>query len=82
MEFHCIARSGGAQRRRLDRAAFGGECCCGGRITVVQVVGIREINRIFEVTDRLGIHREAVHAPLPGPPSGFSARFVMSSRCE
>jgi len=31
---------------------------------MVQVVGMREINRIFEVTDRLGIHREAVVIPL------------------
>lgn len=31
---------------------------------MVQVVGIGEINRIFEVTDRLGIHREALVIPL------------------
>ena len=31
---------------------------------MVKVVGIREINRIFEVTDRMGIHREALVIPL------------------
>ena len=31
---------------------------------MIEVVGIREINRIFEVTDRLGIHREALVIPL------------------
>ena len=31
---------------------------------MVGVVGIREITRIFEVTDRLGIHREALVIPL------------------
>jgi hypothetical protein len=31
---------------------------------MVQVVGIHEINRIFEVTDRMGIHREALVIPL------------------
>jgi hypothetical protein len=31
---------------------------------MIEVVGIREINRIFEVTDSLGIHREALVIPL------------------
>jgi hypothetical protein len=31
---------------------------------MLQVVGSREINRILEVTDRMGIHREAVVIPL------------------
>ena len=31
---------------------------------MVEAVGIREINRILEVTDRMGIHREAVVIPL------------------
>lgn len=31
---------------------------------MVEVVGAREINRILEITDRLGIHREAVVIPL------------------
>jgi len=31
---------------------------------VVDVVTLREIERIFEVTDRLGIHREQIVIPL------------------
>ena len=31
---------------------------------MLESVGIAEINRIFEVTDALGIHREAVVIPL------------------
>ena len=31
---------------------------------MTEAVTIREINRIFEITDRLGIHREAVVIPL------------------
>jgi len=31
---------------------------------VVEVVTMREIQRIFEVTDRLGLHREQVVIPL------------------
>jgi predicted transcriptional regulator of viral defense system len=31
---------------------------------VIDAVTMHEINRIFEVTDRLGIHREAVVIPL------------------
>jgi hypothetical protein len=31
---------------------------------MLQVVGSREINRILEITDRMGIHREAVVIPL------------------
>ena len=31
---------------------------------MLEVVSIREIKRIFEVTDRLGIHREALVIPL------------------
>ena len=31
---------------------------------MLEAVGITEINRIFEVTDALGIHREAVVIPL------------------
>ena len=33
---------------------------------MVDAVGVREINRILEVTDRMGIHRESVVIPL-GP---------------
>jgi hypothetical protein len=31
---------------------------------MLEAVTIREINRIFEVTDRLGIHRESLVIPL------------------
>jgi hypothetical protein len=31
---------------------------------MLHVVGSREINRILEITDRMGIHREAVVIPL------------------
>ena len=31
---------------------------------MVEVVTLREIERIFEVTDRMGIHREALVIPL------------------
>jgi len=31
---------------------------------VLEAVTLREIHRIFEVTDRLGIHREALVIPL------------------
>jgi hypothetical protein len=31
---------------------------------VLEAVTLREINRIFEITDRLGIHRESVVIPL------------------
>ena len=31
---------------------------------MLEAVGAREINRILEVTDRMGIHREAVVIPL------------------
>jgi hypothetical protein len=31
---------------------------------VLEAVTLREINRIFEVTDRLGIHREQLVIPL------------------
>jgi hypothetical protein len=33
---------------------------------MLEAVTLREINRIFEITDRLGIHRESVVIPL-GP---------------
>lgn len=31
---------------------------------MLEAVGMAEINRVFEVTDALGIHREAVVIPL------------------
>jgi hypothetical protein len=31
---------------------------------MIEVVGIREIDRILEVTDAMGIHRESVVIPL------------------
>lgn len=35
-----------------------------GEASVLEAVTIREIERIFEVTDRLGIHRESLVIPL------------------
>jgi len=38
---------------------------------VLQAVTIAEINRIFEITDRMGIHRESLLIPLmPRHPGG------------
>jgi hypothetical protein len=36
----------------------------GRRADMLEAVGMREITRIFEVTDRMGIHREALVIPL------------------
>jgi hypothetical protein len=37
----------------------------------LEAVTLREIERIFEVTDRLGVHRESLMIPLrPGRPGG------------
>ncbi len=41
---------------------------------MLQAVGMNEINRIFEVTDAMGIHREALVIPL-GPGKGRVRRL-------
>ncbi len=41
---------------------------------LLEVITIREIERIFEVTDALGIHREEIVIPLaPGSPGGVTS---------
>jgi hypothetical protein len=42
---------------------------------MLEVVTIREIERIFEVTDRLGIHREHVVIPLRPRHPGHARRM-------
>jgi hypothetical protein len=48
---------------------------------VLKVVGMKEINAIFEVTDRLGINREWVEIPL-GPESPGKVRKLPSGKYE
>jgi hypothetical protein len=55
-----------AQRARIARD--------GGRM--LEAVTIREIERIFEVTDRLGIHRESLVIPLRPRPGGSVRRMA------
>jgi hypothetical protein len=43
---------------------------------VLEAVTIREIERIFEVTDRLGIHRESLVIPLRPLPGGRLRRLA------
>lgn len=42
---------------------------------MLEAVTIREIERIFEVTDRLGIHRESLVIPLLPRPGGRLRRL-------
>jgi hypothetical protein len=42
---------------------------------MLEAVTIREIERIFEVTDRLGIHRESLVIPLRPRPGGKLRRM-------
>jgi hypothetical protein len=48
---------------------------------VLEVVTIREIEKIFQVTDRLGIHREKVVIPL-GPRHPGRARPLPGGKIE
>jgi len=48
---------------------------------VLKVVGMKEINTIFEVTDRLGINREWVEIPL-GPESPGKVRKLPNGKYE
>ena len=50
-------------------------------LLVLQVVTIREIERILEVTDRLGIHRESVAIPL-GPRHPGRVRRLAGGKIE
>jgi hypothetical protein len=47
----------------------------------VQVLGPADVRRILEVTDSLGIHREAVRVPLPRRGEG-AVRVTASSQVE
>jgi hypothetical protein len=48
---------------------------------VLQAVTIREIERIFELTDRLGIHRELLVIPL-GPRHPGRVRRLPNGKIE
>lgn len=48
---------------------------------MLEIVTIREIERIFQVTDRLGIHREKLVIPL-GPRHPGRARRLPGGRIE
>jgi hypothetical protein len=48
---------------------------------VIEAVTLREINRIFEITDRLGIHREQLVIPL-GPRHPGGVRRMPSGKLE
>jgi hypothetical protein len=66
---------GAAQRRargaRRGRARIAGVA----EERMLEAVTIREIERIFEVTDRLGIHRESLVIPLRPRPGGNVRRM-------
>jgi hypothetical protein len=48
---------------------------------VLEAVTLREIQRIFEITDRLGIHREQIVIPL-GPRHPGRVRRMPSGKFE
>jgi len=48
---------------------------------VLEAVTLREIERIFEITDRLGIHREQLVIPL-GPRHPGRVRRLPSGKIE
>jgi len=48
---------------------------------MLEVVGMKEIDAVFEVTDALGIHREALVIPL-GPASPGRVRKLPSGKFE
>jgi hypothetical protein len=50
-------------------------------VSVVEVVTLREIEKIFEVTDRLGIHREQLVIPL-GPRHPGRVRRMPNGKIE
>jgi hypothetical protein len=53
----------------------------GREVGVVEVVTLREIEKIFEVTDRLGIHREQLVIPL-GPRHPGRVRRMPNGKIE
>jgi hypothetical protein len=48
---------------------------------VLEAVTLREIHRIFEITDRLGIHRESLVIPL-GPRHPGRVRRMPNGKIE
>jgi len=48
---------------------------------MLEVVSMKEIDAIFEVTDALGIHREALTIPL-GPASPGRVRKLLNGKFE
>ncbi|MEK6683751.1 MAG: hypothetical protein AABY46_03740 [Nitrospirota bacterium] len=48
---------------------------------MLNVVGMKEINAIFEVTDRLGINREWIEIPL-GPESPGQVKKLPNGKYE
>lgn len=48
---------------------------------MLNAVGMKEINAIMEVTDRLGLHREAIEIPL-GPESPGKVRKLSNGKFE
>jgi hypothetical protein len=48
---------------------------------MLEVVSMKEIDAIFEVTDALGIHREALTIPL-GPTSPGRVRKLLNGKLE
>lgn len=48
---------------------------------MLEAVTLREIHRIFEITDRLGIHREQLVIPL-GPAAPGRVRRLPSGKLE
>jgi hypothetical protein len=48
---------------------------------VLNVVGMKEINAVFEVTDRLGISREWIEIPL-GPESPGTVKKLPNGKYE
>ena len=48
---------------------------------MLEAVTVREINRIFEITDRLGIHRESLVIPL-GPRHPGRVRRMPNGKIE
>ncbi|MBI3609251.1 MAG: hypothetical protein HY204_00945 [Nitrospirae bacterium] len=48
---------------------------------MLKVVGMKQINAVFEITDRLGINREWIEIPL-GPESPGSVKKLPNGKYE
>jgi len=69
------------RNRRAGLTALADGLSLGPEVRVVEVVTQREIERIFEVTDRLGIHREQIVIPL-GPRHPGRVRRMPNGKVE